>query len=73
MAKRPTNDGEQLSLDLEFKASLTAEIASPKSLPKNHNVVGFVDASTRDARRDAIRRVQRSGIFPAPSDPRFKA
>ena len=73
MAKRPKSDGVQLSLDLEIRDSEAKPSSAPKLAPRNHNVVGFVDASTRAARQDAIKRVQQSGIFPAPPGPRLKA
>lgn len=69
MTKRRELPGQQLTLDLVDKA------ASDLTTPLQPNVVAFVDAATLAVRREAIRRVQASGIFapPSGSGPRLKA
>lgn len=69
MAKR-RNSGDQFSLDLQVTAKRTPHSTSSASAPK---IVGFLDSGTLAIRRDAIKRVQSSGIFPAPAFSRSKA
>ncbi|BCG72554.1 hypothetical protein MesoLj113a_37120 [Mesorhizobium sp. 113-1-2] len=67
---RRQDSGVQLSLDLKVEGQKKVGV-SPSVAPPN--VVAFVDAGTLAIRRDAIKRVQASGIFPAPVIPRLKA
>jgi hypothetical protein len=69
MTNRPDDSGEQLSLD--FAAKTQKDKNAPAVRPPQ-NVVPFVDATTLAIRRDAVRRVRSSGIFPAPQDPGLK-
>ena len=55
------NSRDQLSFDL----SGSEKLGKTCGAATHHNVVGFVDASTRSFRSQAVERVSRAGIFPA--------
>lgn len=55
------NSRDQLSFDLPSSEKLGKTCGATT----HHNVVGFVDASTRSFRSQAVERVSRAGIFSA--------
>lgn len=59
MGKR--KDAEQLTLGLPNEGE--AQRNTPESPAPRTNVVGFVTAATRSVRAEAIKRVEKSGIF----------
>jgi len=62
MGKR--KDVKQLSLGLPSEAE--AQCDTPETPTQRSNVVRFVTAATRSVRAEAIKRVEKSGIFSSP-------
>ncbi|WP_448950444.1 hypothetical protein [Labrys neptuniae] len=69
MAKYQTRDGQLL---LNLCVEVVEKKEKVEDFPRR-SVVSFADASVLAIRRDAIERVQASGIFPSPKVPRIKA
>jgi hypothetical protein len=59
-------DSEQLSLNLITK------VGGERRVETAAEIVPFIDANTLEARRNALRRVVRSGIFSLPPNLRLR-
>jgi hypothetical protein len=64
MTSKGSEETQQMSLDLKPPRGDTV-MANARSTPGH--VIGFVDLGTINVRQNAIRRLQRSGIFAPPS------
>ena len=65
MTKPRDDSTEQFSFDLTPADGDPARMSASKS--DSRVILQFVDAKTRAVRREAIRRVKASGIFPSPN------
>ena len=72
MSKKSDDSTRQLAFDFSNTMNPGAETNLPAT-QEPANVVSFVDAATLAVRRDAIKRVQASGIFALPSESRLEA